>query len=267
MAMNATVDIITAVHNGITRLASAYFTPPFKVANITEDKKAPALHLMLMSASPGILDGDEHAMRIELGEESFLQLHTQAYQRLFQMKAGASQTMEVRLRKGAAFCYLPHPSVPHALSAYRGINKIFLAGDCRLAWGEVLTCGRKLNGEVFAFSKYHSTTDLFMDDRLVLRENVFMAPASMPLSGMGQMEGYTHQASLLVMGTAWTEGGVQAMMEEYLAKQKDILYGISSGPAGSLVLRLLGHKAGQLHHILQVIAGQLFTHQNSLHVS
>lgn len=267
MAMKAAVHIRTAVRNGLTRLAESYFTPPFKVADTTEDKKGLFLHLMLMSSSPGILDGDEYTIRIDLEEGSRLQLHTQAYQRLFQMTGGASQSIEIRMQKGARFCYLPHPTVPHRSSVYAGINKIWLVEDSCLVWGEVLTCGRKLNGEVFAFSKYHSMTELILDDRLILRENIFLRPSSMHLAGIGQMEGFTHQASLLVIGKDWTEGVVQDLIREYTAGQKDILVGFSAGPAGSLVLRLLGNQAGQLHQILQEIAKRLFSDKPAFHDS
>jgi len=259
MAMKATVHIRAAVRNGATRLVESYATPPFKVADITEDRGALLLHLMLMSSSPGILDGDAYAMRIDLEERSQLHLHTQAYQRLFQMTGGARQSMEIHLQEGAALCYVPHPTVPHRSSVYTGINRIYLAEDCRLIWGEVLTCGRKLNGEIFAFSKYHSMTEIFKDGHLLLRENIFLQPSTMQLRGIGQMEGYTHQASLLVIGRDWTGTSVEDRIREYTHGHKDILVGLSAGPAGSRVLRLLGHQAGQLHGILQAIAVHLFS--------
>ena len=56
--MIATVKIDTYLRNEITHLKSAYHTTPFKVAEIREDKNSPVLELMLMSSSPGILDGD-----------------------------------------------------------------------------------------------------------------------------------------------------------------------------------------------------------------
>ena len=53
--MNAQLHIQTALRNGITYLKNCYATPPFKLANITEDKQSHELQLMLMSSSPGIL--------------------------------------------------------------------------------------------------------------------------------------------------------------------------------------------------------------------
>jgi len=247
IGMQSSVVIRVSVRDGVSYLASSYFTPPFKVANITEDKTGP-LHLMLMCSSPGVLDGDRQAIRVEVGEKGRLELYTQSYQRLFQMKEGASQTMEVRLGVGASFCWLPHPCVPHAESVFSGRNKVYLSEGCELIWGEVVTCGRKLRGEVFALSSYHVRTEVFVLERLALVENVVVRPSVLPVGAMGQMEGFTHQASLLYVGER------RMGVEERLAGIEGIVYGVSEGPMNSLVVRMLGNKAEQLYDCLKSIA-------------
>src|SRR5687767_157939 len=132
--MKSHLHIHVAARNGITYLKQSYYTPPFKVANITEDKKAGPLQLMLMCSSPGILEGDEHQVKIHLEEDSHLHMHTQSYQRLFNMKNGARQTMEVYLQKGSSLIYIPHPAVPHKQSVFTTNNKIYLQGENRLIW-------------------------------------------------------------------------------------------------------------------------------------
>jgi urease accessory protein len=247
IGMQSSVAIRVGVRDGVSYLASSYFTPPFKVANITEDKTGP-LHLMLMCSSPGVLDGDRQTIAVTVEENGRLQLMTQSYQRLFQMKGGASQSMEVRLGVGASFCWLPHPCVPHAESVFVGRNRIFLSEGCELIWGEVLTCGRKLRGEVFALSSYHMRTEVFVKEQLALVENVVLRPSVLPVEAMGQMEGFTHQASLLYVGER------RARVEEWLAGTEGILYGVSDGPMDSLVVRMLGNKAEQLYDCLKKIA-------------
>jgi urease accessory protein len=256
--MQSSVAIRVAVRDGLSYLASCYFTPPLKVANITEDRLGP-LQLMLMCSSPGILDGDRQIIRVEVEANGRLQLHTQSYQRLFQMKSGACQSMEVRLGVGAFFCWLPHPCVPHAHSIFTGRNKVFLTEGCQLLWGEVLTCGRKLSGEVFALSSYHMRTEIFIMEQLVLLENVLLRPSVLPVGALGQMEGFTHQAGLLYV----QEGGIdigakRARVEEWLGGREGILYGVSEGPANSLVIRMLGNKAEPLYDCLKGMAELLY---------
>lgn len=253
LAMIAELNIETIFKNGITCLKQSYCTPPFKVANITEDKSSPVLQLMLMSSSPGILDEDEYELKIGVAEESSLQLHTQSYQRLFNMKKGAKQLMEVHLQKGSSFIFLPHPSVPHENSVFTTTNKFYLREGCRLIWGEILTCGRKLNGEIFLFSKYHSITEVFVKDKLIIKENLLMQPLLIDPNVIGQLEGFTHQASFIFLDEKTNCVDAADTIHEYLSLQQEIIFGITAAPANGLIIRLLGYKAEQLHDCLKAI--------------
>ena len=255
--MKAHVNIQTAERNGITCLHQSYCTPPFKVANITEDKKAGPLHLMLMSSSPGILDEDDYQIKINIDEGCHLQLHTQSYQRLFNMKKGATQCMEVEVQKNASFVYIPHPTVPHEQASFTARNKIYLQHNSRLIWGEILTCGRKLNGEQFCFAKYHSITDIYHNNRLVIKENLLIQPALVNVHGIGQWEGHSHQASMIICDNAEAIHSANDSLYNYLQQQSDITFGISAVAQGALVIRILGYRAEQLFNCLLALAALL----------
>lgn len=252
--MIAKLHIRTASRNGITYLDQSYCTPPFKVANITEDKKARPLHLMLMNSSPGILDGDDYTMKIEVEENCSLRLHTQSYQRLFNMKNGAKQHMEVRIAAGAEFVYLPHPAVPHENSSFTAVNRIYIDPSSSLVWGEVLTCGRRLNGEVFRLSKYHNATEVYMDERMIIRDNLLMQPAVVDPGSMGQLEGFTHQASLIVYRQGMEVGEMADRVYGYLSVQEKIEAGVSVTAGGGLMVRMLGFGAEELHDHLKGVS-------------
>lgn len=253
--MNARLHIRTACRNHKTVLAQAFHTTPFKIADITEDKRGKALHLMLMSSSPGVLDGDQYAFNIEVAENTCLHLHTQAYQRLYTMKGSASQRCAVHLEKGASFHFLPHPVVPHAASSFSAGNKIYLTEDNELLWGEVLTPGRKGSGEAFSYTSYHSRTEVLHQGKLVIKENLLLRPAVTAIHRTGMLEGYTHQAALLY----WKEGGVTAGLINrlYQLDCSRVQIGISVLSEHALAVRLLGSGAEQLHHLLTIFAAHL----------
>ncbi|MCF2447243.1 urease accessory protein UreD [Dyadobacter sp. CY345] len=252
--MIANLHIHAALREERTYLKKSYFSPPFKLADITENRREKWLHLMQMSSSPGILDGDQFHIKIELDENCHLQLHTQSYQRLFSMKKGASQLMEVFLEKGASFVYLPHPGVPQENSIFMTKNKIYLSEGCELIWGEIITCGRKLNGEIFKFSKYHAVTEVFMNNRLKIKENICLIPAETELQALGMLEGFTHQASLIFLKNDIDSASLIEKASAYLINEPDILFGITSAPESGLLVRLLGNKSEQLLDALKIIA-------------
>lgn len=255
--MIASLHIKTKLKQQKTVLENVYCTTPFKVANITENKKLKELQLMLMSSSPGILDGDAYQLKIELGAGSHVNLHTQSYQRLFNMKQSATQNLEIHLADSCSFCYLPHPAVPHKSSDFTAINRIYLSNNCLLIFGEILTCGRKLNGELFSFSKYHNITEVFINNKLVIKENLLIQPATINLQVIGQLEGFTHQASLIFFSENCDLKKASALIDNFLAKEKDLIYGITETPVSGLLVRLLAQGAEQLHDCLKALAGIL----------
>ncbi len=251
--MKAELHIQVAEKSNRSFLKHSYFTTPFKVMNITEDKNSGDLHLMLMSSSPGILDGDEYDLTIELEQNSSLYLHTQAYQRLFNMKLGAVQNMQVHIANDASFYYLPHPSVPHEQSIFTAKNNFYLAATSSLFFGEILTCGRKLNGEAFLFSKYQSVSNIYQNGKLVIKENLLMQPSFINVHAIGQLEGYSHQASMICIDNTLDLKRTHQLLINTLEAEVNIEFGVSIMPINGLIIRLLGNGAEQLYDLLKKI--------------
>jgi urease accessory protein len=129
-------------------------------------------------------------------------------------------------------------------------NTIHLQKNSRLLWGEILTCGRTQNGEQFQFSKYHNITEVFINNRLLIKENLLVQPAVVDVQAIGQWEGYTHQASLICIGME-TNGD---LIHKYLQQEKEMTFGLSTIASNGLIIRLVGYKAEQLLNNLQTIA-------------
>lgn len=259
MPLNATLHIETALRHEKTVLKKSFCTQPFKIANITESKLEHELQLMLMSSSPGILDEDCYQLTVDVGEGCALSLQTQSYQRIFQMKKGATQTLTMNLAEGSSVVYLPHPLVPHQHSIFQARNKIYLSDGCSLLWGEIISCGRKLNGEIFQFSLYHGITEIFLKNKLVVKENLLLKPLEMNMASIGQLEGFTHQATLLYLTERIDVSFSTTSLIEFLQQSNQVIYGISALPVNGILVRLLGHSAEQLFGLLKDLSGLLQT--------
>jgi urease accessory protein len=249
--MFSSLHIHTQTRNGKTFLKSNFCTPPFKIADVTSGRTEKELRLMIMSSSPGVLDEDEYQLQVDLSAGSFLRLETQSYQRLFKMKSTASQKMEVRMQEGSSLIYLPHPVVPHEDSNFVCRNRVFMSNHCDLTWGEVLTCGRKLNGESFSFSSFHNITEIFLDGRLIVKENLMIQPSVVDPLSIGQLEGFTHQATLIMINEKIAVKELIENMRLSLADEKSIAFGVTELAVKGLLVRILGCKAEQLFELIK----------------
>ena len=173
------------------------------------------------------------------------------------MKSGAIQKTNIHLANNATFCFLPHPAVPQEQSKFTAINKIYLSDNSSLIFGEILTCGRKLNGEVFLFSKYHNLTEIYFNNKLVVKENLLIEPATININAIGQLEGHTHQASLIVINDDLDLNAMNEFITDHLSQQKNIEFGVSVLPIKGLIIRIMGQKAEQLHDCLKYFATQV----------
>ncbi|MDR1877272.1 MAG: urease accessory protein UreD [Flavobacteriaceae bacterium] len=256
--MILTLDLTSSFKKGRTYLKDFYFTTPFRIVNTGIDKTDPCLYLTIMNSSPGMLDADCYDIHILTESGSRLQLQSQSYQRLFNMKKGASQKMEITMKRNSCFSYVPHPVVPHQNSIFKAFNVIYLEDDCEFLLGEIITCGRKHSGEVFQYTHFQSKTEIFHHGKMILKDIILLQPKIVDPNTIGLAENYTHQATLLYQHTKSnpTEGLVDTL-HDMLQSEDDISLGISTVNNG-FVLRILGNGGEQLFSCLQRVQRHLW---------
>ncbi len=158
------------------------------------------------------------------------------------------------MAEGSRLTYLPHPTVPHEGARFKAINKVYLQDNCRLIWGEVLTPGRGLQGEQFRYHSFQSRTELFIADRLAVKENLLIRPGSFDPMALGFLEGYSHQAGLLFLDPCGWDAAFQDILLQYLSSVSGIKFGVSRLPVPGLSVRILGNKGELLFDCLKALA-------------
>lgn len=234
-----------------TILKDVYFTPPFNLVEVRENKENPLLEIMVMSSSPGILNDDFYDINIEVVDGSSLNLQTQSYQRIYVSEKGTRQNMAISVGDSAYFSHVPHPVVPHKGAHYTARNTIHIKDGSTLLWGEILTCGRKYMAreELFLFKKHHAVTEIFQEDVLIFKDNLYIVPEEIDLGQFGQYEGYTHQGSLFFIMPKINVAERMEKISDRLSKEDGISFGISQLLDNAYVLRILGHGAEQLYKL------------------
>ena len=166
--------------------------------------------------------------------------------------------MTVQMEKGARFHYIPHPMVPHQNSSFTTISRIELSEENELLWGEILTCGRKLSGEKFLFRKFHSLTEIYSRKRLIIKDNLLVQPSNVNVAGLGNFEGYSHQATLYYINESTDPLKLVENVRSMLEGKSTIAWGITALQTGVLV-RILGQKGEELFELLKAIGEFLTT--------
>ncbi len=247
--MTNKLNITAGFKDGKSYLKDTFFTPPFRVVSIREDKSDPSLYLIIQSSSPGILDGDRYEINLKIEQGSALQMQSQSYQRLFNMKMGAEQHINIDMEKGSVFSYVPHPVVPHEQSVFKSKSIIQLKNNCSLVLGEIITCGRKHSGEVFKFTKFQNMVEVYYHRKMILKDNVLLQPKITDMNSIGQTENYTHQGTLMYVNTSDIDlEDVSNFIYEMLEEEVDIIFGVSHSSNNTVIVRMLGNGGEKLHN-------------------
>lgn len=260
--MQSRLTLSTKLRGCQTVLDNCFVSPPLKLLTLPPETDG-TLKAIQMSSSPGLLAGDRIDIDITLTPDTALHLSTQAFTRVLEMAAGecADQHTRITLHEHSRLTYLPHPLVLHRGSSLFQTTRIELADRCRLIYGEIIAAGRVLNDEVFAFARLSSQLEIRHRQKLLLHDNIQWQPKRHPLQTPGQMEDYTHQATLFYVDTG-TEAPLKALLDhlhQHVAERfsDGLLWGASLAADNIIGLRALSKRAETLEQLLRHAAACL----------
>jgi len=127
------------VSDGKTCLQDSYFTAPFKIAKPFYEGHGGFMNLMVMSASAGVMEGDNYRIEVELDKGARVKLEGQSYQKIHRMKNGtAVQYNSFTLADGAFLDYAPNPTIPFSIRRYwprAGLRAVKFSGSGNITAG------------------------------------------------------------------------------------------------------------------------------------
>lgn len=185
--------------NGRTVIAESSFTAPLKTAKpFYGDSRT---DVIMMAASPGMLDGDSYDITVEVGTGASLCFTGQSYTKVFRAEhQGASQRAKIDLEEDSFLFYRPMPVIPFEKSVFVGSTEVRLCRGAKFIMYDIMSCGRAAMGERFLFKLYRTRTSVYVDGRLVFLDNQRLSPEEAPLSGIGFFEGRTHAGMMYLYG-------------------------------------------------------------------
>jgi urease accessory protein len=242
--MDSHLNIIAGFKSGKSYIKDLYVSLPFRCVSVGQRKDDNKLYQMIMSSSPGILDGDHYHLDISLEKGASMQLQSQSYQRLFNMKDEALQEINILMDDETSFAYVPHPVVPHEDSNFKSKAKINIGKNSQIIISEIITCGRKHYGEVFKLKRFQNLMEIYHDNKLIIKDNVLIQPDLIPINIIGNLEQYTHQGTLIFYSTKENvekDELIQTIIDHSEQFKDEMKIGVSAMEENGFVVRALGH--------------------------
>ncbi|WP_411810804.1 urease accessory protein UreD [Chryseobacterium scophthalmum] len=242
--MDSHLNIIAGFKSEKSYIKDLYVSLPFRCVSVGQRKDDNKLYQMIMSSSPGILDGDHYHLDISLEKGASMQLQSQSYQRLFNMKDEALQEINIVMEDETSFAYVPHPVVPHEDSNFKSKAKINVGKNSQIIISEIITCGRKHYGEIFKLKRFQNLMEIYHDKKLIIKDNVLIQPDLIPINTIGNLEQYTHQGTLIFYSTKENvekDHLIQTIIDHSEQFKDEMEIGVSAMEENGFVVRALGH--------------------------
>jgi len=222
-----------------TFLAEQSFSAPIHLSKSYWDGDALLVHLVNPTA--GIFGGDcvrTHVV-VEAGARVLLSSPSAAR---FHPSRGRESLLEqhFEIRAGGRLDIYPEISIPQRNSRSRQRTTIHLEPGAELIYLESLTPGRVAGGEIFAFTNYSWSTDIFIGDRAVLRERASISPGDKSIAGLRAIFPASYYASLtLIASKAEGFGSDFALEVASLSNHSSLVIAASKLNACGWIIRLL----------------------------
>ena len=198
----------------------------------------------------GLVAGDQIDLNVHVGANANCALATQASTKVFRSLAGEAngQTLTLHAMAGATCIVLPDPLTCFAGAVFEQRMKIELAETASLVLVDWLTSGRRARGERWAFRRYLSQIEAFVESKLVFRDAILLDQADGPIDGEHRMRRCDCFGTLLLLGKRLESGSAAILAwarAQPVNRGEELVFAASPLPGG-VVIRVAGARTEQV---------------------
>ncbi len=187
----------------------------------------------------GLVDGDSIDLQVHSGCDTRCLLTTQASTKIYRCEAiGCRQALQVRADMNAIVASIPDPIVCYAGARFEQRQRFELSRDSGLVMLDWFTAGRKAHGERWAFRRYLSQTEVFVEQKCVFRDALLLDRADGPIGGDMRMGRVDCFATAVVCGLPFqkvTEKALQGVASQPSPGATGLIFSASAIPGGVVV--------------------------------
>jgi urease accessory protein len=249
----------------LTKLQSAY---PLKLLSPKSFSLSQRV-VYILSFGGGMLSNDSVNITVEILPNMTLTLLSQASTKIFKRKQSghqAQQNMIVRLGSKSLLALLPEPVTCFQDACYKQTQDFYLEESSSLLLLDWMTAGRSSRGEMWEFHSYQSTSSIYIDNELFIRDAWLLQSTDNDLL-FDRMRGYECIANLVVYGPKLVKLQEDLLKFNLLNKiekgtgVRDVVWSLSkiqwkSSPYYAIVMRIVAKSTSQMREfILDRISG------------
>lgn len=225
-------------------------------------KISPTMHLdsekisayFILGLGGGYVEGEKYKYSVLVKNNARAIITTQAATKVYKClnEKAAIQEIQLKIEGNGILEYITDNVILYKDALYKQDNEIYLDKDSTLIYSDGITSGWSVTGEAFSYSRLQLRTKVYMDNVLVLLDNLLINPIEDDVTKLGYFEGYENFGTLLVINKKITNEIIDTLRLSLKNLNLDINFGISEIEVNGFVLRVLGHSTQNVDEAIKL---------------
>ena len=237
---------------GESAATSVFATSPLKL--LTPRARGQSVWAYASSFGGGLVAGDQTRLDLHVGPGARCFMGTQASTKIYRNPAQlpSGHVTQAQLEANSLLVFAPDPVSAFAGSVYTQRQEFQLAPGAGLALVDWFSSGRAARGERWAFGKFQSRNEVFINDERVFLDSLLLEQNDSALAGPHRMGRFNCLAMLLLIGEP-LELAAKALLDAVSAQpvnRRAPLVSSASPVRNGAMLRVAGESVEEVGHEL-----------------
>lgn len=249
MSLTGAMEIKAVKKAEKTILSHCYYEGALKLTRpVYLDENAPSVYMIHVGG--GYVDGDVYTTHIHAAREAELSVTTQSHTKVYKTpQTPVVQKTSIHMEENSLVEYMPDPLIAYEQARFVQETDVHMKEGARLIYSDMMTPGWAEDGRSFSYDWIRSRLKVYKNGRLVVFDHLFLEPDE-SISGLMQMEGYSHTGMLLVLHESIDEEFINTVYERLNTMNLEARFGISELPVKGFMLRILSHSTKTLEQLI-----------------
>jgi len=197
----------------------------------------------LLQLGGGYIEGEKYKNRFKLKDNARAIITTQAAAKVYKCLNNimTQQETEIELGKNSVLEYITDNVILYKDAIYKQVNNIYLDKSSTLIYSDGITSGWSPEGENFKYRSVQLKSNVYVNNKLVLLDNLIVNPNNNDVTRLGFFEEYLNFGTLLVINKNIDDKVIDELRGVIEKQNLPIDFGISKLEINGFVLRVLGN--------------------------
>lgn len=210
----------------------------------------------IVNVGGGYLDGDRYKMNFNIDSNAKVILTSQGATKIYKtLKDHVEQYQTFNIKDNGYAEYVGDPIIAFENAKFYQHNTFNLSQNAALFYTDILTPGYSKEDKTFSYTYMHLLNEVYVDDTLVVFDNMLLDPKKNNVNDIGYMENYTHLGSCYFIHPQVNQKFIDSVYDQikHFQQEYDCRFGITQLPTHGFTIRILSNKTQVIEKILTTL--------------